>query len=138
MALSHPAGAFVLLLFLLGFGAISKGASVFPLTEAWCSPLAGSDKGPHMFGLQCLTRTRGLGAWAQASALPPKRSPPQPFVRLLSLSLSSAGLFVLLSGGPVPQRPLLQLCPLHLQYATNKYFRNAMNATLSVSINAPT
>lgn len=130
--------------FLPGFRAISKGASVFPLREAWCSLLAGCDNGPHMVVLQWLTKTWGLGAWAQAPALPPlppnrpiKHSSSQPFVWALSLCLSSAGPFVLLSGAPVPQRPLPQLCSLHLQYATNKYSRNAMNASLSVSVNVP-
>lgn len=131
--------------FLPGFGAISEGASVFPLREAWCSLLAGCDNGPHMVVLQRITKTRGLGAWAQAPALPAlppnrpiKRSSSQPFVRALSLCLELCrGPFVLLSGGLVPQRPLPQLCSLHLQYATNKYSRNAMNASLSVSVNVP-
>lgn len=43
--------------FLPGFGAISKGASVFPLREAWCSLLSGCDNGPHMVVLQRLTET---------------------------------------------------------------------------------
>ena len=44
--------------FLPGFGAVSKGASVFPLREAWRSVLAGCDNGPHMVVLQRLTKTR--------------------------------------------------------------------------------
>lgn len=45
-----PTGRVLLFLvsFLPGFGAVSKGASVFPLKEAWCSLLAGCDNGPHM------------------------------------------------------------------------------------------
>lgn len=130
--------------FLPGFGAVSKGASVFPLKEAWCSLLAGCDNGPHMVVLQRLTKTWGLGAWAQApgsasspSNRPIKRSSSQSFVWAFSLCLSFAGPFVLLCGVPVPQRPLPQLCSLHLQYASNKYSRNAMNASLSVSVNVP-
>lgn len=49
-------------LFLTGFGAASKGASVFSLKEAWCSLLALCDNGPHMVVLQWLTKTWGLGA----------------------------------------------------------------------------
>ena len=101
MALSQRGGCLCSWsLFLPGLGAISKGASVFPLREAWCSLLAGCDNGPHMVVLQQLTKTRGLGAWAyRLPALPPlpptpgpiKRSSSQPFVRALSLSRSSAG-----------------------------------------------
>lgn len=49
-------------LFLTGFGAASKGASVFSLKEAWCSLLALCDNRPHMVVLQWLTKTWGLGA----------------------------------------------------------------------------
>lgn len=66
----NRAGAFVPVPFFPGFGAISKGASVFPLREAWCSLLAGCDNGPHMVVLRWFTKTWGLGAWAQAPALP--------------------------------------------------------------------
>lgn len=48
-----PTGRVLLFLvsFLPGLGAVSKGASVFPLKEAWCSLLAGCDNGPHIVAL---------------------------------------------------------------------------------------
>lgn len=103
--------------FLPGFGAISKGASVFSLREAWRSLLAGCDYGPHMVVLQWLTKTGGLGSWAQAPALPPLPPPCPQSTLLLSLlcgpfHVASAlpGPFVLLSWGPVPLYPLTRLC----------------------------
>lgn len=66
-----PKGTMLLFLmpFLTGFEAASKGASVLPLREAWCSLLSECDNGPHMVVLQRLTKTFGPGAWA----LPPFR-----------------------------------------------------------------
>lgn len=71
--------------FLPGFGAISKGASVFLLWKAWYLLLAGSDNGPHMVVLQQLSKTWGLDAWAQPRIRPIKRSSSQPFVWAHSL-----------------------------------------------------
>lgn len=137
-----PVGQVLLFLelFLTGFGAVSKGASVFPLKEAWCSLLAACDNGPHMVVLQRLTKTWGLSAWAQAPGSasspfyrPKKHSSSQSFVWALSLSRALCPPI----WGPGDQRPLPQLCSLHVQYATNKYSRNAMNASLSVNMNVP-
>lgn len=92
----------------------------------------------------CSSSSPRPGPWVRGhrpsspSNRPMKRSSSQPFcLGPLSLSPSLPWPFVLLSGGPVPQHPLPQLCSRHLQYATNKYSRNAMNAGLSVSVNVP-
>lgn len=77
-----------------------------------------------MVVLQRLTETCALGEGAKAFFF-------------FFFSAFCRGPFVLVSGVPGPQRPLPRLCSLHLQYAANKYSSNAMNASLSVSVNVP-
>lgn len=77
--------------FLPGFQAISEGASVFPLREAWRSLLAGCDNGPHMVVLQRLTKT--LGPWCVGTGPGSASSPSNPAHKALFFSAFCQGPF---------------------------------------------